>query len=446
VARQIRYADSDGTRIAYEVIGDGPRDLVLVHGWVTNLELLWDYPPAARAMERLGSFARVVHFDKRGTGLSDRVPTDELPTLEQRMDDVRAVMHAMGSSRAVLVGHSEGAPMCALFAATFPDRAEQLVMYGGYAARSWSPDYPWAPQPDDREAYIERLQREWGGVVDIDTLAPSRAHDPALRDWWARYLRSSASPSAVAALTRMNTQVDVRAILPTVTVPTLIIHRRDDRDADVGGARHMARLIPHARYVELAGADHMIWADPDPIIDAIEEFVTGTAPGMAADRVLTTIMFTDIVASTREAARVGDRAWHLALDRHDAMVQRHLERHRGRRINTTGDGIVATFDGPARAVRCALAISGSVGDLGLQVRCGVHTGEVALRGPDIGGLAVHIAARVMGCAGPGEVVVTRTVTDLVAGSSLAFADLGARELRGVPGTWQLAVAVAQDSG
>jgi pimeloyl-ACP methyl ester carboxylesterase len=440
VARQIRYADSDGIRIAYEVIGSGPRDLVLVHGWVTNLELLWDYPPAARAMERLASFARVIHFDKRGTGLSDRVPTDELPTLEQRMDDVRAVMEAAGSTRAVLVGHSEGGPMCALFAATFPDRAEQLVIYGGYAARSWSPDYPWAPKPDERAAYIERLQREWGSVVDLDTLAPSRAHDTALRDWWARYLRSSASPSAVAALTRMNTLVDVRAVLPTVTVPTLIIHRRDDRDVDVGGARHMAQLMPDARYVELPGADHMIWANPDPIVDAIEQFVTGTAPGVAADRVLTTIMFTDIVASTSEAARIGDRAWRMALDRHDALLQRHLERHRGRRINTTGDGIVSTFDGPARAVHCALAIAGDVGALGLQVRCGVHTGEVTARGPDIGGLAVHIAARVTGCAGPGQVVVTRTVTDLVAGSGLTFIQLGARELRGVPGTWQLALA------
>jgi pimeloyl-ACP methyl ester carboxylesterase len=444
VPRQIRYADSDGIRIAYEVIGSGPRDLVLVHGWVTNLELLWDYPPAARAMERLASFARVIHFDKRGTGLSDRVSTGELPTLEQRMDDVRAVMQAAGSARAVLVGHSEGGPMCALFAAMFPDRAEQLVIYGGYAARTWSPDYPWAPKPDERAAYIERLQREWGSVVDLDTLAPTRAHDPVLRDWWARYLRSSASPSAVAALTRMNTSVDVRAILPTVTVPTLIIHRRDDRDVDVGAARHMAQLIPDARYVELPGADHMIWADPDPIVDAIEQFVTGTAPGVAADRVLTTTMFTDIVASTSEAARMGDRAWQVALDRHDALVQRHLERHRGRRINTTGDGVVSIFDGPARAVRCALAIAADVGGLGLQVRCGVHTGEVTVRGTDIGGLAVHIAARVTGCAEPGQVVVTRTVTDLVAGSGLTFTELGLRELRGVPGTWQLAVAAPAD--
>lgn len=436
----VRYADSDGVRIAYQVVGDGPRDLVLVHGWVTHLELLWEYPPAAAAMERLASFARVIHFDKRGTGLSDPVPVDRLPTLEQRMDDVRAVMDAAGSRRAVLVGHSEGGPMCALFAATFPERTEQLVMYGGYAARIRHDDYPWAPTTAARERYYEKLREEWGGAADIETLAPSRAHDPRLRRWWGRYLRSSASPSAVVALTRMNTQADIRPILPTITVPTLIVHRTGDRDVRVGGARYMTSRIPEARLVELPGEDHLMWSGPDEIVDAIEEFVTGGVSVAPIDRVLTTVLFTDIVGSTAQATALGDDAWRRLLDRHDALVRRGIERFRGREVKSTGDGVLATFDGPARAVSCALEISDAVSELGLRVRCGVHTGEVTLRGTDVGGLAVHVGARVTDAAAPGEVLVTQTVRDLVAGSGLRFADRGERELHGLPDPVRLAAA------
>jgi pimeloyl-ACP methyl ester carboxylesterase len=437
----VRYADSDGLRIAYQVVGEGPVDLVLVHGWVSHLELLWEYAPAARAVERLASFARVILFDKRGTGLSDRVPIDRLPTLEQRMDDVRAVMDAAGSRSAVLVGHSEGGPMCALFAATFPERTERLVIYGGYAARAPHDDYPWAPTPAAREQYYQTLRQQWGGPVDLDAVAPSHEHDPQLRSWWARYLRSSASPSAVVALTQMNTQVDVRAILPTITVPTLIVHRTDDHDADIGGARYMAARMPTARLVELRGEDHLIWSEPDEIVDAIEKFVTGTVTMPPADGVLTTVLFTDIVGSTRKAAALGDDAWRRLLDRHDALITRHIERYRGRAVASTGDGFLMTFDGPARAVRCALEVMHAVGSLGLQVRCGVHTGEVTVRGSNISGLAVHIGSRVMQVAAPDEVLVTQTVRDLIAGSGLHFVDRGVHVLKGLSDPLRLAAAV-----
>jgi class 3 adenylate cyclase/predicted alpha/beta hydrolase len=439
----VRYADSEGTRIAYQVVGDGPRDLVLVHGWVTHLELLWEYPPAARAMERLASFARVIHFDKRGTGLSDRVPIDRLPTLEQRMDDVRAVMDAVGSQRATLVGHSEGGPMCALFAATFPKRTEQLVIYGGYAARNPDDDYPWAPAPEARERYYETLRQQWGGPVDLDLLAPSRARDEQLRAWWARYLRSAASPSAVVALTRMNTRADIRPILSTIAVPTLILHRRDDLDADIGGARYLASHIPRARFVELSGGDHLLWSDPDQIIDPIEEFVTGAVASPPVDRVLTTVLFTDIVDSTGHATALGDAHWRHLLDDHDALVRRLVARHRGREVSTAGDSFTVTFDGPARAVRCALDIAAAVRDLGIDVRCGVHTGEVTLRGDGIGGVAVHTASRIMHAAAAGEVLVSRTVRDLVAGSGLSFADRGPHRFKGLPEPVALAAAYVE---
>jgi class 3 adenylate cyclase len=349
-------------------------------------------------------------------------------------------MDAAGSRSAVLVGHSEGGPMCALFAAMFPARTERLVIYGGYAARIPHDDYPWAPTPTARERFYETLRQQWGGPVDISTLAPSHAHDPQLLSWWARFLRSSASPSAVVALTQMNTQADIRAILPTITVPTLIIHRTGDRDVEIGGARYMAARIPNARLVELPGEDHLMWSEPDEIVDAIEEFVTGAVTMPLADRVLTTLLFTDIVDSTAKAAALGDDVWRQVLDRHDALITRYVERFRGRAVASTGDGFVTTFDGPARAVHCALEIMRAVGSLGLQVRCGVHTGEVTLRGSNIGGLAVHIGSRVMQLAAPGEVLVTQTVRDLVAGSGLRFADRGPHALKGLPDPVRLAAA------
>jgi class 3 adenylate cyclase len=437
MAREIRYADSDGVQIAYEVFGAGPRDLVFVHGWVTNLELLWEHPRVARSLERLGSFCRVINFDKRGTGFSDRVPVDQLPTLEQRMDDVRAVMDAAGCERAVLFGHSEGGPMCALFAAAYPQRTEGLILYGSFAVRRWQPDYPWAPTTEERERHIRRVREGWGGIVHLPDLAPGMMGDEEFRDWWARYLRSSASPAAAAALTSMNSDVDVRSVLPTIAVPTLIIHRTGDRRADVGGARWMAEQIPGARYVELSGDDHLIWADPDPIVDLVEEFVTGVPPAQVPDRVLVTVLFTDIVGSTETAAAVGDDAWRRMLDRHDETVRRYLRRYRGREVKSTGDGFLAVFDGPARAVRCAQVIADAVVAHGLRARAGVHTGEVVTRGEDVGGVAVHVGARIAAVAGPGEVLTSRTVRDLVAGSGIGFTSRGTHELKGVPGQWEL---------
>jgi class 3 adenylate cyclase len=388
---------------------------VFVQGWVTNLELLWEQPRAARSLERLGSFARVINFDKRGTGLSDRVPVEQLPTLEQRMDDVRAVMDAAASERAVLFGHSEGGPMCALFAAAYPQRTEGLVVYGSFAVRRWHPDYPWAPTPEERERHVRSVKDGWGGIVHLPDLAPGVMGDEEFRDWWARYLRSSASPAAAAALTSMNSHADVRAVLPTIGVPTLIIHRSGDRRADVRGARWMAEQIPGARYAELPGEDHLIWADPDPIFDLVEEFVTGVPAAEVPDRVLVTVLFTDIVESTETAAAVGDDAWRRLLDRHDEMVRRYVQRYQGREVKSTGDGFLAVFDGPARAVRCAQAIVDAVTALDLQVRAGVHTGEVERRGDDIGGVAVHVGARVAAVASGGEVLTSRTVKDRESG-------------------------------
>jgi class 3 adenylate cyclase len=437
---EIRYVESGGVNIAYQTFGSGPRDLVFVHGWVTNLELIWEHPRVAGALDRLGSFCRVINFDKRGTGLSDRVPVDRLPTLEERMDDVRAVMNAAGSERAVLFGHSEGGPMCALFAATFPERTEALIMYGSFAARRRQPDYPWAPSQEERAAHVEAVKAAWGGMVHLPELAPGVMDDAEFVAWWARYLRSSASPAAAAALTAMNSDVDIRPVLPTIAVPTLIIHRTGDRRADVGGARWMAGQIPGARYVELPGDDHLLWADPDPIIDAVEEFITGVAPVALPDRVLLTVLFTDIVGSTEKAAELGDERWRALLDRHDSLVRRLLDRYRGREVKTTGDGFLAVFDGPGRAVLCARAITEGVEAFGLSVRAGVHTGEVEARGDDVGGLAVHIAARVAAQAGPSQVVTSRTVRDLVAGSGINFADHGRHQLKGVPGEWDLYLA------
>jgi class 3 adenylate cyclase len=365
------------------------------------------------------------------------VPLDHLPTLEQRMDDVRVVMDAADSDRAVLFGHSEGGPMCTLFAAAFPERVTALIMYGSFASRLRRPDHPWGPTSDERERYITSVGEAWGGPVDLPDLAPSLVDDEGFATWWARFLRASTSPAAAMALTRMNSQVDVRQVLPTIRVPTLIIHRTSDRDVDVGGARWMADQIPDAQYVEIPGDDHLIWADPDPIVDIVERFVTGVTPAAVPDRVLLTVVFTDIVDSTTKAADLGDREWTALLDRHDAIVHEQVQRHRGRVVKTLGDGVMAVFDGPARAVRCAQSLVRELRPLGLELRGGVHTGEVEIRGDDVGGLGVHIAARIAAEAGPREVVASRTVKDLVAGSGIVFDAPTTHELKGIPGTWDL---------
>jgi len=427
--------------IAYQIVGSGPIDLVFVPGWVSQVEAVWEEPTHEAFLRRLAGFSRLILFDKRGTGLSDRVSVDRLPTLEDRMDDVRAVMDAAGSERAALCGVSEGGVMCALFAATYPQRTTALVLYGTYARRLWAPDYPWGPSESEREPYIADVERQWGGPAQLDILAPSAVDDPRLRDWFSRYLRVSASPGAAVALLRMNSKVDIRPILPTIRVPTLIIHRTGDLDIDVGGSRYMAEHIPGAKYVELPGNDHLWFVgDSEAILGEIEEFLTGVRQPDSFDRVLATVMFTDIANSTALAAEVGDRRWRSLLETHNSLIRRNLQLHHGEEVDTAGDGFLARFDGPARAIRCALAIVDNAAQLGLGVRAGIHTGECEVADGKLRGVAVHTAARVMAAARPGEVLVSRTVRDLVAGSRLAFIDRGQHELKGVPGEWQLFTA------
>ncbi|HEY7660394.1 MAG TPA: adenylate/guanylate cyclase domain-containing protein [Actinomycetota bacterium] len=442
---ETRYAKSGDVSIAYQVLGEGPFDLVYVPGFVSNIEIMWEEPGYAAFLGRLSSFSRLILFDKRGTGLSDPVAPEELPTLEQRMDDVRAVMDAVGSERAALLGHSEGGNMCVLFAATYPERSSALVLVGCYAKRIRSDDYPWAPSFDERMAQIERAERTWGSprpATEVD-LAPSKAGDVAFERWLGRYWRQSASPKAAAALLRMNSMIDVRAVLPSVAVPTLLLYRTHDADVMVEEGRYIASRISGSKLVEIPGADHLMWTgDSTAMLDEIEEFLTGIRRGPEPDRVLATVLFTDIVGSTEHASRLGDREWRLLLERHHALVRSHLDRFRGTEIDTAGDGFMATFDGPARAIRCAAELTGAVRGLGLEIRAGVHTGEVVLADGDVRGIAVHIGARIAALAEPGEVLVSRTVADLVAGSGIEFTDRGDRELKGVPGTWRVYAVTA----
>ncbi len=386
---ETRYAKSGDLNIAYQVVGDGPFDLVYVPGWVSNVELLWEKPKPARLLERLASFSRLILFDKRGTGMSDRVSNDRLPTLEQRMDDVRAVLDAVGSESAALLGHSEGSGMSVLFAATYPERSRALVLVGAFAKRIRTDDYPWAPTLEERLATIE------------------------------------------------HSEIDTRRVLPTIRVPTLVLTRTGDRDVTVDEGRWLASQIPGARFVELPGDEHLLWAgDQDGLLDEIEQFLTGTRSTPDYDRVLSTVLFTDIVGSTERARELGDRGWHEVLDEHHARVRGVLEQYRGREVDTAGDGFFASFDGPARAIRAACAIRAGVQTLGIEIRAGLHTGECELLQDKIGGIAVHTGARVAAAADPGEVLVSSTVKDLVAGSGIVFADRGERELKGV-GSWRL---------
>lgn len=438
VVPQTRYARSGRYSIAYQVVGDGPFDLLWIPGFVSNVELAWEEPLLARFLSRLASFSRLILFDKRGTGLSDRVPLDELPTLEERMDDLVAVLDAVGSERAALVSHSEGGNLAVLFAATFPQRTIALATLGIFAKRVWSPDYPWAPKPDDRAAEIEAMEGDWGVDSGVAKLAPSAARDEAFARRLAAYFRRSASPGAAAALIRTNTQIDIRQVLPTIRVPTLIIHRTDDHDAKVEEGRWIAAQIPGARFVELPGEDHLPWVgDQDALLDAVEEFLTGSPPVRSVDRVLASVLFVDIVSSTARAAELGDQRWRGLLEEFFGAVRRELTRHRGREVHTTGDGLLAIFDGPARAVRCAFATRDAVRRLGLEVRAGVHTGEVELTREDVQGIAVHIGARVAALADAGEVWVSSVVRDLVPGSGLVFEDRGTHRLKGVPDEWRL---------
>jgi pimeloyl-ACP methyl ester carboxylesterase len=427
----IRYARSGGVSIAYQVTGDGPLDLVLVPGFFSHLEIDWEHPASARLFDRLGAFARLIRFDKRGTGLSDRAVG--LPDLETRMDDARVVMDAVGSETAAFFGYSEGGPLSVLFAATYPERTRALVLYGAYAKRRDPDDeYPWAPTREERARVAHLLEETWAEDVDLSTMAPSA--DDALAAWMLRRGRASLSPAGARDLILMNSTADVRAVLPSVQCPTLVVHRTGDRDAQVEEGRYLAARIPGARFVELAGGDHVPFVDPDQILDEVEEFLTGARPSPASDRVLATILFTDLVGSTERAAELGDAAWAGLLAEHHAAVRQALARHEGEEIDTAGDGFFALFDGPARAIRCGLAIRQALGELGLDVRAGVHTGEVERPGGDKPrGIAVHVAARVMGLGRAGDVLVSATTHDLVAGSGLDFEDRGDHVLKGLDG-------------
>jgi pimeloyl-ACP methyl ester carboxylesterase len=438
---QTRFTLSGNCHIAYQVVGDGPFDLVYVPGWVSHVELAWEEPSLASFLGRLASFSRLIIFDKRGTGLSDRVPDDQLPSHEERMDDIRAVMDAAGSERAAFFGVSEGGNLSALFAASYPQRTAALVTCGSFAKRIWSPDYPWAPTPEQREVDYRLVEREWGGQMDLAHYVPSKVDDELFMRRLATYLRRAASPGAAVTLMRMNTQLDIRAVLPVIRVPTLILHRIGERDVNVEEARFLAQHIPGARLIELPGDDHLPWVgDSDRLLDEVQEFLTGVRPVQDVDRVLATVLVTDIVGSTELAARIGDRGWRVLLDRHHAMVRKELARFRGHEVNTAGDGFLATFDGPARAIRCAFGIRDGARELGCAIRAGLHTGEIENTGGQIGGIALHIGSRVATAAAANETLVSSTVKDLVTGSGIAFADRGAHALKGVPGEWRLFAA------
>jgi pimeloyl-ACP methyl ester carboxylesterase len=438
-----RYAKSGDIHIAYQVNGEGPLDLVCVPGFVSHVEYVWEHPSVAQFFRRLMRFSRVIRFDKRGTGLSDRVT--DVPTLEQRMDDVRAVMDAAGSERAALFGVSEGGAMSLLFSATYPERTSALILYGSYARRSWAPEYPFGWTEEDWRMAIESVERYWGGQRMVELLAPSLAHDEGFAQWMANYYRLSASPGAAIAVWKMNKDIDVRHILSAIRVPTLVLHRTGDRLIRVEHARHLAEHIPGAKLVEFPGSDHAYWTgDAEAILDEVEEFLTGARHQPEIDRVLATVLFTDIVGSTEQAAALGDRRWHEVLDGYYALARRELARFRGREIDTAGDGLFAAFDGPARAIRCAMAIATGARPLGIEIRAGLHTGECEMMGEKLGGIAVHIGARVAAQAGPGEVLVSSTVKDLVAGAGLHFQDRGVHSLRGTPGDWRLFAVASAD--
>ena len=439
---ETKYAKSGDVHIAYQVFGGGDLDVVVVPGFTSHVELLWEHEPAARSLEGLASFARVITFDRRGSGLSDPVP--DAPTLETRMDDLRAVMDAAGSERAALVGISEGASMSILFAATYPDRVQALVSIGGMARATWAEDYPYgSPAEALIESGTELLAPHWGEGSVLEVAAPSEADNPDSRAFFGRLERGSVSPGMIASLVTMFLSIDVRAVVPSVHVPTLVLHRRHDRLVNVRHGRWLAEHLPNAKLVEIPGDDHILWYQhPELALGEIQEFLTGVRSVPEPERVLATLLFTDIVDSTRTAAELGDSRWREVLLGHGRSVASALERFGGNEVKSTGDGFLATFDGPARAVRCAQAIlDASEGD-GVRVRAGVHTGECEVMGDDVGGIAVHIAARVSALAGPSEVLVSRTVRDLVAGSGLEFDDRGTHELKGVPNTWEIYAAVA----
>lgn len=444
---EIHFAKSGDVHIAYQVVGDGPVDLVWIPDWLWNLELQWEQPIVARFLERLASFSRLLLFDKRGSGLSDRTVDPDLFTLEVRIDDVRAVMDAARSEQAFVLGAGDdGASIAAVFGATVPERTRGLLLFGSRAKGFKSNDYPFGYDPSAADVWASETETFWGsdayGRRWLRSLAPSVAHDENVVRWYSRMLRQTASPGTEAAFERATVLLDLRGILSAIHVPTLVLHRTGDPDIPIEAGRDLAERIPGARFVELPGVDALPWAgDQDALLDEVEAFVTGSRPMAGVDRVLSTILFTDIVGSTEKAATLGDAAWKDLVAEHDVVVRRALERHRGTEVDRTGDGFLATFDGPARAVRCARDIAEEVQGLGIEVRAGCHTGEIELVDGGVRGIAVHIGARVMALAQPSEVLVSSTVKDLVGGSGLSFEERGTHELKGVPGEWHLFAAV-----
>jgi class 3 adenylate cyclase len=431
-----RYAKSGDVHIAYVVEGDADMDLVWIPTWISQCEHLFTEPTLGAVGKRIGRFARMITFDRRGSGLSD--PMLGAPTLEEQMDDVLAVMDANGSEQAAIFGTLEGGPMAALFAATYPERVRALILYSTFARATWAPDYDWTWKKEERDAAMAELVEHWGEGLTAAGVAPSRLGDPKFMEWAARMERLAASPGTIKRIMALIGEFDVRHVLPSIRVPTLVMHRRADAFIDFRHGEYIASQIPEARFVELDGTDNFFSVgDVDAFVGEVEEFLTGARYEKEPDRMLATVLFTDICDSTKRAAELGDSAWRRLLEEHDRLVRQALDRHRGREIKSTGDGFLATFDGPARGLRCAASISEGVRTLGIEVRAGLHTGEVEVMNGDIGGLAVHIGARVMGAAGPGEVLVSSTVKDLVVGSGIEFAERGSYELKGVPGEWRL---------
>ena len=433
-----RYVKSDDVHIAYQVFGQGPLDLLFVPGFVSNVEAAWESPAHVAFFRRLASFCRVILFDKRGTGMSDR--GSQIFTLEQRMHDVQAILDEVGCERAALFGVSEGGPMSLLYAATYPARTSALILYGTYAKRSWAADFLFGWKDEQWQRLFDNFERHWGTPqsLAVTLFAPSVVGNPQAAERMASYHRASASPGAAIAIMKMNREIDVRHVLPAIRVPTLVLHRTGELVINIAQARYLAEHIPGAKLVEFAGVDHSFLAgDYAAVLDEVEVFLTCARHAPEGERVLATVLFVDIAGSTERAAALGDRAWRGLLDAFYAKVREALRHYRGREIDTAGDGLLAAFDGPARAIRCAGAIRDAVRALGIEVRCGIHTGECEVAGAKLAGIAVHIGARVAGLAAPGEVLVSQTVRDLVAGSGLTFEEHGLHTLKGVPQAWLL---------
>ena len=438
MAPETRYARRGDLHLAYQVLGQGPLDLLLVDQWFSHMEAQWDVEPMATFRERLATFGRLIMFDKRGTGLSDPVSTAALPTIDEWMDDVTIVLDEVGSDRAALITNIGGGLMAMAYAAAHPERVSHLVLVDCFARFLDAPDFPIGAPSEAIEPALDQADEGAGRGIMIDLFAPSLAGDARLRQTWSRYERQAASPGTTRAIVRLLYESDLRPVLPAIRVPTLVIHRTQATGFAVEHGRYLASHIPGATLVELPGVDNLIWAgDQDAMVAEIQGFITGVRPLPQPDRVLATILFTDIVGSTRLASELGDAAWRRVLSEHDRTAREVLARHGGRWVKTTGDGVVATFDAPLRAVRCALALGDALRTLGLEIRAGLHVGEIELHGDDIAGLAVHIAARIEAVASPGEVLVSRTLPDLVVGSGVRFVERGTHALKGVPGDWQL---------